>query len=275
MLSVASLGFVNGAFAEGASKEQALTADPQMNTAPHSSASTFTQVQLEEIKKTIADYLTNNPSAVMAAFQTGMALQQKEEIAKIEKAVAENKDKIFKSTTAPIAGNPQGSQSLVVFTDPNCGHCKHLASELDTLLKTNKDLKIIFKDITIMGPSSIMATKAMLAAKEQGKYNEVKKAIYASKKPLSKKFLHKLITSLGLDTKKFEADMKSKGIQDQMDQALNLSKAIGLTGTPLLIINETQVVPGYLSAEELKTKLKENSDPAASEKDKPKGAVAS
>jgi protein-disulfide isomerase len=251
LLSFASLGLINGAFAADA---------PPVQVSSRPSASTLTQAQVVEIEKIIANYLKKNPDVIMNSFQAGMEAQQKEATAKMEKAVAENKNKIFKDAATPTAGNPHGTQSLVVFMDPYCGYCKKFHKELITLLKTNKDVKVIFKDIPIMGSNSEIAIKAMLAAKDQGKYDQLQNAIYSSDKSLTKKQILKIASSLGIDTKKLEHDMNDKTVQAEIDQNLELSKTLGINGTPTLIVGETTVLPGYVSAEELNKKLKESAD---------------
>ncbi len=253
LLSFASLGLINGAFAEEA---------PPVQVASQPSNSTLTPAQAGEIEKVVANYLKKNPEIIMASFQEAMEKQQKEAAAKTEKAVAENKDKIFKDSSTPTAGNLHGTQSLVVFADPNCGYCKKFYKEISTLLNTNKDVKVIFKDIPIMGTNSEIAIKAMLAAKKQGKYEQLQNAIYTSDKPLTKKQILKIASSLGMDTKKLEADMNDKVIKTEMEQTLELSKTLGINGTPTLIVGETTVLPGYVSAEELNKKLKESANKA-------------
>jgi len=256
LMTLASLSFVNNSFADTAPQVPATT--PQAQTPPQAT-SNFTSAQLSEIEKVIGDYLTKHPDAIMNAFQSGMEAQQKKVVAKMEKAVAENKDKIFNDTASPIGGNPKGTQSLVVFTDPICGYCKKFHGELDPLLSSNKDVKIIFKEIPIMGGGSTIAIKALLAAKTQNKYDQLQKAVYSSDKPLTKKQVLKLASSVGIDTKKLEEDMKNKAIQAEIDQSLELAKIIGINGTPTLIIGETKVVPGYMPAADLNKLLKETS----------------
>ena len=248
LLSFASLNFVSDAFAEE-------TSQAQVSLPP--SASNFTSAQREEIEKIATEYLAKHPDVITNALQAAMIKQQQEEIAKIEKAVAENKDKIFKDAADPVGGNPKGTQSLVVFLDPYCGYCKKMHGELDTLLKTNKNVKVVFKDLPIMGQGSLMAVKAMLAAKEQGKYDQLQAAIFSSDKHLTKKQILKIASSLGIDVKKLEEDMKSKALQARIDQGLELAKALGIDKTPTLIIGETKVLPGYVTAEELDKKLKD------------------
>lgn len=257
LLSFASLGCVNQVLADNSPSAQVPVTTPR---AQASAASSFTPTQLAELEKVIGSYLTKNPDVIMASFQAGMAKQQEETIAKMEKAVADNKDKLFKNPADPISGNPQGTQSLVVFMDPYCGYCKKFHKELASLLKMNKNVKVIFKDLPIMGEGSTTAIQAMLAAKQQGKYDQLQDAIFSSDKHLDKKGLMKLASSLGIDTKKLEADMKSKEVQAEIDSTLALSKEIGINGTPTLIIGETKlkVSPGYLEADELNKQLQES-----------------
>jgi protein-disulfide isomerase len=255
LLSFVSLICINEAFAEEASNAATPASQP--------ATSNFTQAQKDEIEKLVGEYLTNKPEVVTNALQAGMAKQQEEAVSKMEKAVTENKDKIFNDAATPVAGNPKGTQSLVVFMDPYCGYCKKFHGELETLLSTNKDVKVIFKDIPIMGEESVLAIKAMLAAKEQGKYEQLQQAIFSSDKHLTEKQLLKLASSLDIDTKKLKADMKNKDIQVHIDQDMELAKALGINGTPTLIIGESKVVPGYVNVEELSKMLKETAVSAA------------
>jgi len=249
LLSAVCISFTSTAFAASVTKTEL----PPIVTTP----SNFTQAQLEEIDEIVAEYVSKNPQAISESLQMAMELKQKEELAKMEKVVLANKDKIFKNNADPVLGNSKGTETLVVFADPNCGYCKKIHPELAALVNTNKNVKIIFKDLPIMGDNSLLAIKAMLAAKNQGKYNEVQDAVYTADRPLTKKQILKLASTLGLDAKKLDADMKSKEVQAQIDQNLELSKTLGINGTPTLILGESTVVPGYLSAEAINEKLKE------------------
>lgn len=249
LLSAASISLAPIAFADTTTNAQ-----PAPAIAP---ASNFTAAQVAEIEALISKYIMSNPKVVSESLQAAMALKQQEEMTKMEKVVVANKDKIFKNEADPVGGNLKGTETLVVFTDPNCHYCKKFHPELVSLLKTNKNVKIIFKDLPVMGNNSLLAIKAMLAAKNQGKYVEVQDAVYSADKPLTKKQIMKLAEKLGIDVKKLEADMKSKEIQAQIDQNLELSKTIGINGTPTLILGESTVIPGYLSVDALNEKLKE------------------
>lgn len=230
---------------------------PQLTIAEEASkGSEFSEAQSAEIQKIVKGYIESNPEVIVASFQLAMEKEQKEAVAKMEKAVADNKDKIYKNKKDPIDGNPEGKQSLVVFMDPICGFCKKFHGELITLLGKNKDVKVIYKDIPIMGEKSELAVQALIAAKEQGKYAQLQKAIFSSDKPLTKRQLMKTASSLGINTKKLQEDMKSKAVKDQVAETLELASSLGVNATPTLIINETEVAPGYVTADELEVMLK-------------------
>lgn len=217
----------------------------------------FSKEQVTEIQKITEEFMVKNPTVVMAAFQLGMAEQQKAELAKVEKAVVENKDKIFKNTNVPTAGNPQGTQSLVAFMDPYCGYCKKFYGELTEILKSNKDVKITFVDIPIMSEGSMLAIKAMLAAAAQGKYEQMQKAVYTADKHLTKRQILKIADLIGLDKKKFEDALKNKELDAQITSNADLAKTLGIQGTPTLIFGEGKVLPGFVSAEKANEILKE------------------
>lgn len=261
LLSFAVVSFANTVSAEDIPLPGAQKNSTQFNTQ-----------QVADIKKIMSEHISQNPDLVMTAVQAGMAAKQKEEIAKIEKAVVENKDKIFNDKAIPVSGNPEGKESLVLFMDPYCGYCKKFHGEIDTILGKNKDVKITFIDIPIMGPGSNFAIKAMLAAKAQGKYDQLQKAIFSADKNLSKKQLLKIANSLGIDTKQLEKDMKSKAIEAQVNRNSELAKALGINGTPTLIIGENKVIPGFVSAEEVNNLLKESIAPASEKQPAPNKA---
>jgi thiol:disulfide interchange protein DsbC len=66
--------------------------------------------------------------------------------------------------------------------------------------------------------------------------------------------------------------MKSKGTQAQIDHNSDLAKTLGINGTPTLILGESKVIPGFVSAEEVNKMLKETTAPTAEGKPTPEKA---
>ncbi len=213
--------------------------------------------QTQQIEGVIQSYFQKNPGVVMQALEAAMAAQQIEELAKLQKAVGANKDKLFSDKRSPTAGNAKASQTVVVFMDPYCGYCRKFHAEIDKVLATNKDLKVVFKDIAIMSEKSDIAIKAMKSAHNQGKYKEMQALLLNPETPkLTEETIIAKAKELGMDAEKFATDLHSKETQTLVDDTKQLSSDMGVNGTPTIVIGD-KVHPGYLSAEDLQNLLKE------------------
>ena len=69
-------------------------------------------------------------------------------------------------------GNKNGKEIIIEFFDYNCGYCKRSFPEIMELVSENKDIKIILKELPVLGESSILASKASIASQKQDKYFE-------------------------------------------------------------------------------------------------------
>src|SRR5829696_9146429 len=72
-------------------------------------------------------------------------------------------DSLFRSIHDPIAGNPNGSISIVEFFDYQCSYCITIASSIRSIVKSNPNVRIIFKEYPILGETSNVASRAALA----------------------------------------------------------------------------------------------------------------
>jgi protein-disulfide isomerase len=103
------------------------------------------------------------------------ALQQKEE-AQRKLGFAENlkrlSPEIYRDVSAPVIGNESGDVAIVAFYDYFCGDCKKSLPQLQELAAKDRSVKIIYKELPILGAQSLSATKAVLAAARQGKFEQ-------------------------------------------------------------------------------------------------------
>lgn len=231
------------------------TTEPQAATTAQTAAlpasSALTQDQVQEVQKLIESTIQSNPTLVLNALQAAMEQAKQQELDKMKAAVASNADKIFKDPNTPTNGDKNAPVKLAIFLDPNCGACKMFHKELNAYTKNNKDLEIVFKDISIFGEPSAVIVRGLLAANLQGKYEQLQNAVLESKDKLNEKSLLKLAGSIGIDSKKLQADMNSDKIKQQLESNMQLAQAIGVNATPTWIIGE-QVFQGYVPQEELK-----------------------
>src|SRR5690606_21617073 len=92
---------------------------------------------------------------------------------------------------SPVLGNPKGNVILVEFLDYQCGHCKSMSPVVSELIKSNKDLRVVIKELPIFGPSSNFAALAAIASTKQGqdKFQAFHKALFEAQTRFNKKFV--------------------------------------------------------------------------------------
>lgn len=219
-------------------------------------ATQFTPEQTKQIEQIIHNYLVKNPQVLVEVSQS---LQQ-QEMAKMQKvagkAIEQNKADLFQNPASPVVGNTNGTVTLIEFMDYQCAHCKEMTPVIDALLKANSNLKIIYKELPIFGATSEYAAKAALASVKQGKYAQFHEALMQDQNPLNKDEVMKIAKTVGLDTDKLAKDMEDPAIAKQLQDNMKLAQALGLMGTPAIIIGTPQgknasFIPGTANQQNL------------------------
>lgn len=203
--------------------------------AASAATSSFTSEQTTAINEQIQSFLKENPKAIVDA----LVSYRQQEIERAEKK-AENKisvdaNEIFHSNS-PVLGNPNGSTVLVEFIDYQCGHCKNMGATVVALMKANPDLKVIVKELPILGENSSYAAKVALAANEQGKFEAVHRTLMTERARLTQDRTIEIAKNAGLDWTAAESYISSKELETQLDATFTLAQDLNITGTPAFII---------------------------------------
>jgi protein-disulfide isomerase len=201
------------------------------------------QDQTKQVQKIVRDYLISNPEVLVEASK---ALQQKE-VGKMEEkaqgAIRANAKALFGNSADPVIGNPKGSITIIEFFDYQCPHCKDMGPILDNIIKNNKDVRVVFKELPIFGATSKNASAATLAANMQGadKYLKLHKALLAAPNPLNENKVSAAAQTSGVDMAKLEKDMKGDAVKKQIDANFRMAEALELVGTPSFVIGKWDV----------------------------------
>lgn len=209
------------------------------------------EAQRKAIEGVVRDYLMKNPEVILEAIE---ALQQREKLAEAEKAkkaLAENKKALFQNPADPATGNALGDVTVVEFFDYQCGYCKSVMADTQRLIKDDAKLRFVFKEFPILGPASVVAARAALAAKAQGKYLEVHNALMGHRGQLDDDTIYRLAKSAGADVEKLKKDMDSPEVMKVIATNQQLAEQLGIRGTPGFVIGDA-LVPGAIKLEEMK-----------------------
>jgi protein-disulfide isomerase len=241
-MPVAPLAFACALFAAAAS--------------PAFAAADITPGQREAIEGIIHDYLLHNPDVLIEALRSAEDKLSRDADAKAAKVLNDRRNEIYDDPATPVGGNPQGDATIVEFFDYRCPYCKQVLPELQTLLKEDRKLRFIYKEMPVLGPVSMTAAHAALAARKQGKYEAFHNAMMATKGQITEDTVYKVAASVGLDIDRLKQDMAAPDIDRELKANLALADALNIRGTPGFIIGN-KIVPGALDLNTLKDMVAE------------------
>jgi protein-disulfide isomerase len=214
-------------------------------------AADFTPEQRQAIEAIIHDYLTQHPDELLDALQAAEDKMKAEAHDKASAALSGRRKEIFEDPESPVGGNPSGDVSLVEFFDYRCPYCKQVEPALEALLRQDKQLRFVYKEFPVLGPSSVTAARAALAAVRQGKYDAFHRAMMALKGQIDDDAVFQVAGSVGLDVARLKRDMALPEIDKALKANIRLAEALDLHGTPGFVVGD-QIVPGAISLDELK-----------------------
>jgi protein-disulfide isomerase len=168
--------------------------------------------------------------------------------------IARHRDEIFNPPEGTVIGNLEGNVTVVEFFDYNCGYCKTMFPSLMDVLEEDGNVRLVLKELPILGPASEVAAKAALAARKQGKYGEFHRALITHRGSLTEPVIYQVALDTGLNVDRLRADMKDKGIADIIARNRDLARELQVTGTPALFISEN-FFPGAMSKDNLKAAI--------------------
>lgn len=190
----------------------------------------------------VRDYLLKNPAIIREAMQVLQAQEEAEKQAAATAALKQYKSELLQNSESPVAGNPNGDITVVEFFDYNCGYCKRVAPTVAAVLKNDPNVRVVYKEFAILGPQSVVAARAALAAKRQGKYYEFHVALMSAEQA-DENAIAVTARGLGLDYAQLVKDMEDPAISEQLERNYRLATAIGINGTPAFVIGD-RLVPG-------------------------------
>lgn len=214
------------------------------------------------IEQTVHDYLMKKPEVIMEAVQNYQR-KQYEEAEKTVKETQQNASQfatpLFHTANDPVVGDPNGKVTIVEFFDYQCPHCVEMASVMESIMKANPTLRVVYKDWPIRGPLSDFTARAALAANKQGKYYVFSHAVLQSKDPLTEANVLAIAKTVGLNVDQLKKDMDDNAVKDQVKATFKLAQDLKLFGTPAFFIGMTNAganskvnyVPGQLNQQQL------------------------
>ena len=180
--------------------------------------------------KATRDYLMANPEVLPEAMQV---LQGREMAARIEPL----RDELETPFPGAVLGNPQGTITLVEFTDYACGYCRQSLPDVTALIAANPDLKIVIREYPILSEGSVAAAQMALAAAAQGKYAAFHNAMFAKDGP-DEANIAAAAREAGVDLAAANAAIARGDFEGQLQNNHFLAQSMGFSGTPSWVVGD-------------------------------------
>ena len=202
------------------------------------------------IEAVVHDYLLRNPEVVGDALRLLQEKRQEEERKRAEAAIGKNGEALRSHPMSPVSGNAGGDVTVVEFFDYQCGYCKRALPVMEDLLQTDTNVRVVWKEFPILGPVSVFAARASMAAARQGRYLPFHLALMREAKLTEQKVLE-IAGRTGLDMKRLGQDMRDPAIEAYLDETRALARKLGIGGTPAFVVGGT-LVPGAIDTARMK-----------------------
>ena len=211
----------------------------------------FSPPQEDAIRALVRDYLLKNPEVIVEALQAFEAQQKTEQANSQGATVRQRQAELIRDPEAPVAGPASADVTIVEFFDYRCPYCKQVAGPLAQLTRNDPKLRIIYKELPILGPDSVIASRAALAANLQGAYHKFHGALMTRRGTLDEATVLAMAKESGLDAVRLKSDMDRPEIAAHIERNRALARDLGIRGTPAFIIGE-RVIPGAVDLDTLR-----------------------
>jgi len=194
------------------------------------------KADIEEIKKGIAtingklEALDKNVQQIKAA-----------PAAAARPAVDPNKVYTLNIGDSPVRGPKDAKVTIVEWADYQCPFCAQSAPLVGQVLQAYpKEVKYVFKQFPLpatMHPNAMPAAKAAMAANKQGKFWQLHDVLFENSRDLGGDKLKEYASKAGLDVSRWEKDVASPDVQQQIDREMAEGRAADVQGTPTFFVN--------------------------------------
>jgi protein-disulfide isomerase len=150
----------------------------------------------------------------------------------------------------PFASSWKGAAkpevTLVEFFDYACPYCKASNPSVDRLLKEDPGLRVVYRELPILGPDSVTAARLSLEASKLGRFAAFHDRLWAAGRPAADTNAAAAqaagIASVPHSDPQIEAELKRN---------FQLAGQLGATGTPLFVVGD-KVMNGAVGYDALK-----------------------
>ena len=212
----------------------------------------LTPEQKKQVEDIVRQFLLKNPEVMIEAINNLRTREEAEEAKGAEAALASRRNDIERDPASPVGGNPKGDVTLVEFFDYRCGFCKRVHDTVQSVVKSDGNIRFVFKEFPVLGPESMFAARAATAVFKlaPGKYPALHDRLMALR-AVGEESVMAEVKAVGLDPNAVRQKMQDPAILKDIERTQELAEALRIRGTPSFIVGDL-LIPGATDEESLK-----------------------
>lgn len=214
----------------------------------------MSDAERQAFRAEVRSYLVENPEVLVEAMNELQARQDKAAAANDEQLLVAYKDDIYADSHSWVGGNPNGDITVVEFMDYRCGYCRKAYSEVEELVKSDGNIRLIFKEYPILGEDSVTSSRfaiAMLQLHGNDAYKKAHDALITLRGKPDEPTLTRLASDLGYDAKEVIAKMASPEVTQVIALNQDLGNKMQISGTPTFVL-QGAMLRGYVPLDDMK-----------------------
>jgi protein-disulfide isomerase len=166
--------------------------------------------------------------------------------AQYEPVLAANRAAIEVPFGSSWKGAAKPEVTLVEFFDYACPYCKASNPAIDRLVKEDKGLRVVYRELPILGPDSLMAARLSLQASKAGRFAQFHDTLWEAGRPAPQ-----TIATASQAAGIAPQPQDDPAVEAELKRNFQLAGQLGATGTPLFVIGN-RVMNGAVGYEALK-----------------------
>ena len=155
--------------------------------------------------------------------------------------------------SAPRGAPRVDDVTVVEFFDYSCQYCKAMHPALARVLAGDRKVRLVYRDWPVLGPVSVSAARAAIAAKYQGRHDAFHAALFAAPGRLTEDGIRAAATRAKVDWARLERDRAAHGfeIDALIRETWEDAQRLGLQGTPVVLVGR-HLLAGALTEQQLR-----------------------
>lgn len=214
---------------------------------PSSGWAEMTAEEREEFRDELRSYLLENPEILTE--MVGILESRQTDAAEVQdrQKIAEHRQALFEDGFS-YAGGPAGADvTVIAFVDYQCGFCRRAHPEFTELLEQDGRIRLIVKELPILGPGSELAARAAIStliAEGPDAYARLNDTLLRAQGPVTDASLDAALAAAGLDAAAIRAGMDASEVTRRIDATRALAGALEIQGTPAFVFGD-RMLRGY------------------------------